>query len=157
MKSKLKELRELIFKCEEVKKDVLELKFGCKCRNIQYKYEFIITGRENPEEDWKIEEDRFIIYITKHPHHSDPTGVDSYETISNEKYTEIIGRDITLEDVLRALGKKYLTKIGIDGIGIITFVGTYQDKERIIVNYELGKPLQFQSPECIDSLINLLK
>ena len=146
MDNKLKELRELIFKCEEVKEDVLELKFGCKCRNIKHKYEFIITGRENPEKDWKIEEDRFIIYLTKHNFGGDPAGVDSYETISDKKRTEIIGRDITLEDVLRAIMKK--------------FKQNYSDKriEDLIFNgWKLGKPLQDQSEECIDNLIKLLK
>jgi hypothetical protein len=45
MKSKLKELRELIFKCEEVKKDVLELKFGCKLID-KFDYEDLIEFEE---------------------------------------------------------------------------------------------------------------
>ena len=89
MKSKLKELRELIFKCEEVE----------------------------------------------------------------------IYRDITLEDVLRVIEfKKPTIKItdpdSIDYGQVVDIAD--EEKIRIMEMWQLGKPLQFQSEECINSLIKLL-
>ena len=128
MKNKLEELRELIFKCEEVEKDVLELKFGC---------EVAIS------DSYKTNTGKITNYYRK--------GNGNCVLMNGEEFRrsdiqEIIGRDITLEDVLRAIMKK--------------FKQNYSDKriEDLIFNgWELGKPLQDQSEECIDSLIKLLK
>ena len=136
MESKLKELRELIFKCEEVKKDVLELKFGCKLID-KFDYEDYI-GYENR------------IYST----YGD--GMEIYIDIDECK---IIGRDITLEDVLRVIEfKKPTIKItdpdSIDYGQVVDIAD--EEKIRIMEMWQLGKPLQFQSEECINSLIKLL-
>ena len=128
MKSKLKELRELIFKCEEVKKDVLELKFGCKLID-KFDYECYI-GYENR------------IYSTYG---------DGMEVYIDTDECKIIGRDITLEDCLRAVIKRF------SDCGIITKKTYHETFCEIVDSWQLGKPLQFQSPECIDSLIKLLK
>jgi len=103
MKTKLKELRELIFKCEEVKKD------ACMNEHAQI-----------------IHQDHSVKYFSQY-------------------------RSLNLEDVLRAFGDKGLWSVNSEG-------EIRDDWIDIVVAYwQLGKPLQFQSPECINSLIKLLK
>ena len=119
MESKLKELRELIFKCEEVKKDVNnKVETLYRCNRIW--------------DAWNI------------------------GTMTEEDFEEVeIYRDINLEDVLRAWECKLKVYWG-DRVSLRN-VGLNPELEKIILNWIYGKTLQFQSEECIDSLINLLK
>ena len=114
MESKLKELRELIFKCEEVKKD------ACINEHAQI-----------------IHQDHSVEYF--------------------EQY-----RSLNLEDVLRALGYNIHIKVETSTVNYCEIIYQYQhpvyDEVDIIrCLWQLGKPLQDQSEECIDSLIKLLK
>ena len=159
MKSKLKELRELIFKCEEVKKDVLELKLGCIVdigRNSPY-YVTVTSKHQSSHYNYNQHTERkyegvqdIIEYRSNFTIDRTPVG----------EIKEIIGRDITLEDVLRVIEiKKPTIKISnIDSLDYGKIVDiTDEEKIRIMEMWQLGKPLQFQSEECIDSLIKLLK
>ena len=162
MESKLKELRELIFKCEEVKKDVLELKFGCKLNVMKSR---LFMGDAFIKEVWTI-----VGFESKYPQLKLFTAKRKYcshktETLScinkigeeidwQFRDVEIIGRDITLKDVLRACDRPiYISDI------YDTDDGETQEIEMISpgIKWQLGQPLQDQSEECIDSLIKLLK
>jgi hypothetical protein len=143
MKTKLKELRELIFKCEEVKKDVLELKFGCWVK-VKTLTPVGLIPNGLIINKVKYLEDKFEV---------------QYYNAKRQKVVidnlEIIGRDITLEDVLRALySSDNCGDIIYEYDSIIEYVGEAREKS---IKWQLGKPLQFQSPECINNLINLLK
>ena len=115
MTSKLKELRELIFKCEEVKKDANnKVETLYRCNRIW--------------DAWNI------------------------GTMTEEDFEEVeIYRDITLDHCLMAVIKRF------SDCGIITKKTYHETFCEIVDSWLLGKPLQFQSPECIDSLIKLLK
>ena len=102
MKDKLEELRELIFRCEEVEKDA--------CIN---------------EHAQLIHQDHSVEYFKQY-------------------------RSLNLEDVLRAVIKKF------SDCGIITKDTYHETFCEFIDTWLLGKPLQDQSEECIDSLIKLL-
>jgi len=159
MTDNLKELRELIFKCEEVKKDVLELKLGCIVdigRNSPY-YVNVTSNLQSSHYNYNQHTERkyegvqdIIEYRSNFTIDRTPVG----------EIKEIIGRDITLEDVLRVIEiKKPTIKISnIDSLdyGKIADI-TDEEKIGIMEMWKLGKPLQDQSEECIDSLIKLLK
>ena len=159
MESKLKELRELIFKCEEVKKDVLELKFGCKLNVMKSR---LFMGDAFIKEVWTI-----VGFESKYPQLKLFTAKRKYcshktETLScinkigeeidwQFRDVEILGRDITLDHCLRAVIKRF------SDCGIITKKTYHETFCEIVDSWLLGNPLQSQSEECIDSLIKLLK
>ena len=156
----------------EHRKEIMELKFGCKCRNIEFDYEFIITGRENPEADYNINEDRLLCYIIKNLVNGSPEGVDNYETISNPKITEIIGRPIVIDDVLRACDRcNYFEKLKLDfpslncgSDGKLFITGFNTDEELQFINlpsekevyWHLGLPAHLQLEETLITLTKLL-
>ena len=132
MKDNLKELRELIFKCEEVKKDVLRIT----------KEKEVLQNLANYYHEVGHSEALRAINM-------------ACDELDNE-----IGRDITLEDVLRAIEIKKPT-IKISNIDSLNYgkIADITDEEKIGIMemWKLGKPLQEQSEECIDNLIKLLK
>ena len=128
MTDKLKELRGLIFKCEEVKKEV-----ECKdCDGDGFTSE----------------------HSSDYGDHDEDGGCNGSCPVQaqcdNCRATGNI-RDINLEDVLRAIIRLF------SDAGIITEKTYHETFCEIIDTWLLGKPLQDQSEECIDSLIKLLK
>ncbi len=130
MKTKYNQLREEIIKTN---KDIVALKFGCKVisqiKDGTQKFENIIVGDK-------------IIGTTHYPV--------SYNTSVNEdQIIKIIGRPISLEDVMIAISKK-------QGEWGIRFWGNGVIRLDENITWRPNKPLQDQSNECKELLFNLI-
>jgi len=133
MPDKLNKLRELIFKCEEVKKDILRI----------------------------TKEKEVLQNLANYYHEAGHSEALRAINMACDELDNEIGRDITLEDVLRALISKSL--LNTENLSI-RGVSQMNKRKEVIFHYQfqtfswqLGKPIQDQSEECIDSLIKLLK
>jgi hypothetical protein len=78
-----------------------------------------------------------------------------------EEIIEILGRDITLEDVLRALNDKLLLSGRPDILLAINnngeFLKCFDDGYKVIgINWQLGLPAHLQKDEVLEELIKLL-
>jgi hypothetical protein len=137
----MKKLQELKNKIIEFNPEIKELKFGC---------------------DIEMESEGIVQYVGNYS----PTDEDCYfdgdiEPIYNEKYT-IIGRDITLEDVLIALEKKE-DDFAVRANGLFMFENRIINRNFTGFNYDdddlywkLGKSLDNQSKETINFLHEIL-
>lgn len=137
--------------------EILELNFGCVIRHHDGRtavvYERAGYGQGS---DWKI-------YTT--PHHvfyfDAVDGVRLRENSSDKKQWTILGRKITLADVLRAIGKTKHHLIAVEA-GTGAFMrwetddcGRYDDN--VGVSWPLDHDdLNFASPECLAYLHGLL-
>ena len=132
---KLKQLEnEIKLLCPEI----MELKFGCKIKNSRG--DLIIVGKSLDG-----------YYIT------DWGGmICSDTTIKKENITEILGRDITLPDILKTIHKKYCDYLFVDTQG--QFVKKLVDGEysETGIYFDLGKPLHLQKPEVWEFLSKLI-
>jgi hypothetical protein len=136
------QFKELLFKASpEVKEDVMELEFGQYITGNGYHNARIIIFHQ------KIA-DGFIATVSKGNYVIDENIIFKNEDI------RIIGRDITLEDLLRAFESKYRTAYEI-------IKGRKEEATLLWMNifniWQLGKPAHLQSEETIQSIINLLK
>lgn len=140
-------LNELTNKIKKIIPEIEELKFGCK---IGCEDGYFIIGTSDIE----------ISYI----HKGTENEVRYYEAGFGRKETtkdnfEIIGRDITLEDVLRCLKSDYY--INEDGylyeiISENEDGGIYLEMVSPGIHWLLGKPLHEQSEETIKELNKLI-
>ena len=116
-----------IKKIQELVPEIMELKFGCKVKYIKtddpgFKNKTTLIIR-------KIDKD-FVSW--------------EYGVLKIDRL-EILGRDITLEDVLLAIVKK------------LTFKAWYQyNLNHLIKIWQFNKPFQDQSQECKDFIGDLL-
>ena len=134
-------------KIKEAVPEILELKFGCKVRNLW-------ASESNPDRDYLL------------------TGIDVSTGISIESSLtikrgmtplddgspsfEILGRDITLEDCLFAIGKTE-RMVAIDVTGeFIEAGGLYGGHNRCDVYWSFGKPLHLQDPSVWEFLYSIL-
>lgn len=141
MNKNLEKLTKII---QEAVPEILELKFGCKYRCLPNSYEAIITGKTN---QYHIEVEGL---------HS----VENISTIENKKLVKILGRDITLVDVLRAIEVKNVSAekfwaIQTDGemFSQDTSCGEPNYTE---IKWDLSQPLHLQSQETVDFLLSIL-
>jgi hypothetical protein len=155
--SKHNELRD---KINELCPELMKLEFGCVCRNIEFDYEFIICGRENPEAEYSISEDRMITYHIRNLLHGDPTGIENMEVLLNPKKTEILGKDPTLEDVIKAMtlagGNRWNMVTYKNGLNAGKIAILREDQKRFIY-WQLGKPISAQSSETVEKILEILK
>lgn len=175
------QLKEIIVKAVP---EIMDLKFGCKFiikKDSKYykdvfrekvciitssfeewealKFEFMDPhinrfqhfndGKHPPDKDWKVE--------TENQRLADIFPADTYDIYESrpDDVIEILGRDISVEDVLATLDKaSRFIFIGVTG-------KIYRDNYGELVNtdvfWQLGKPLHLQSEETIEFLLNLLK
>lgn len=144
------QFREVVLKATspEHKEEILELKFGCKF--IENEAEYSIINKS--------------FYITDNV----PCDIkaisgnceDVFASEYIEEKCEIIGRDLTLEDVLLAVKNKRITE-RITDVDSIDFgenieITAYLFQE-IASDWNLTKPAHQQSDETLLSIINLLK
>ncbi len=141
MNTKLEAVREAILKAVP---EIVELKFGCvitaKNRMMQY------IGKDNGQIALKLDDGALLI-------------VDSLGDV------QVLGRPITLEDVLRAIGKKTnnswavenrlgaFLEWGTNGDGVMAF---YEPAGKDRPCWTLGLPLDQQPEPVIDFLHSLL-
>ena len=148
---KINKIRE---KCIEANKEIIELKFGCEVY-------FNDKTFGEPEHWGKICEwsgnpaplNGFKVW----------TGLNRYVDIQKEDIAKIIGRQINLEDILRAL-EKTQTRNGKSGgvdevfvgqAGQLIKYGTFGKLVTEYPNWILGKPLTEQSPEFINFIYEI--
>lgn len=150
---KIQKIRE---KCIETNKEIVELKFGCLIGEVEafgsslkgFRYE---GGKTFPllaecrNGDWLFLHDGGVAHIPKS---------------ELEKWQNIIGRPITLEDVLMLQGQITLKKEfdGLLGVVDDEFWCISSDLENygLGIYWKLGKPLTEQSEETIDFIHGLL-
>ena len=141
MKEKLKEI---IIKAVP---EIVELKFGCR---VIIKEKGCVINHLTPYGEWLFS--------------SNYLGRPAFYNLSEYKY-KIIGRSITLEDVLVA--SKFITPkktLCVDGYGLFSWeywetseidCGKWEEIEG--VEWQLNQPLDNQSEQTIEFLYNLLK
>lgn len=131
------QFRQALFKASpELEKEIKELKFGCltQTKSGNNVLRGMIVG-ENSDGSFETQWGSF-----------------TEESLN----VEIIGRDITLEDVLSILeGNEQLGDYHI-GDGYFTMYKFDTENNEIIFNWKLGKPAHEQSEETLKSLIKLL-
>lgn len=137
------DFKETLFNAsEEVKNDVMRLEFGCVVNNQ--------TG------DWLVLEGNRIKNPNGNGNYKDILYCFNWTSCCWLDDFKIIGRPITLEDVLRALGKKYQGRINIDGTGEFT-IWEAGEENNLNVYWLLGKSAFDQTDETLIALTNLLK
>jgi hypothetical protein len=127
-------LQELTNKIKKIIPEIEELKFGCKVEFENFKQ--ILIGTVCYGDD--------ILSIIR------LDGENIYER--NKEHLKIIGRPITLEDVLRCLEIKpsnVVLSVWCDGTMRIS-------NGEIFLDWQLGKPLHEQSKETIKKLNKLI-
>ena len=127
-------LQELTNKIKKIIPEIEELKFGCKVEFKNFKQ--ILIGTVCYGDD--------ILSIIR------LDGENIYER--NKEHLKIIGRPITLEDVLRCLEIKpsnVVLSVWCDGTMRIS-------NGEIFLDWQLGKPLHEQSEETIKELNKLI-
>jgi len=133
-------------KYEEVKKEIvkvvpsiMELGFGCEYLDLHNRKQIFINKAGRGEHRYLTEEGMFGEML-------------------NINMREILGRPITLEDVLIAIDK--ISKPRGNNYFIDTKGSFYKTNEDLydifLGNWQLGKPLHSQSQEVIDFLYELL-
>jgi len=139
MPSTYNKFREALFASSgEVEREIKELKFGCK----------LLT-----------KDDKVANYIERSSlHYWIITEDGDYYDIGLREYKEIIGRDITLEDVLMAIKNKIKMwgDITIKVNGDIVEQTDY-DTYKILGTWQLGKPAHEQSDETLIQITKLLQ
>lgn len=131
-------LQQLKQKIQELRPEIMELKFGCRIKRIKNGIPCIIIN-STP--------DRFSYYVW---------GVGDWY-VSSDIYSnfKILGRDITLEDVLDVLPGNRNWFIDNNGI----FYKSHLSKNTydcLGISWLLGKPLDSQSEETIEFLYKLI-
>ena len=150
---KIQKIRE---KCIETNKEIVELKFGCLIGEVEafgsslkgFRYE---GGKTFPllaecrNGDWLFLHDGGVAHIPKS---------------ELEKWQNIIGRPITLEDVLRVINEHYT--VIEKGIFLDTLSRFWEIKNtdgnnemKILCRWEPNTPLKDQSPEFIDFIYEI--
>lgn len=131
-------LQELTNKIKKIIPEIEELEFGCK---VQLK-EDISNGKIKYYSIVKREHNSYQLYNSR-------KGSIFWKTEQN--FYKIIGRPITLEDILRCLEKSLNSSYQIRDTGEILIMGIPSD-----IYWKLGKPLDEQSEETIKELNNLI-
>jgi len=160
--SKHNELRDRINElCPELKK----LEFGCKVKpkeKIEFpQYNFpekLIFLNHSGGEQIADTGDFFEYHLFLLEPDSGEIYEDNEDVLDN---FEILGKDPTLEDVLRAFNESYNN---LDHLPSVTFEGQffYYDPETGDENltgifWNLGKPLSAQSSETVEAILEILK
>lgn len=137
MKSTLEIIREKVI---EVVPEILELKFGCRVS---------ITSEIDGERAEIVIDNSYEVNT------AEKENLYQKETGNTERIYEIIGRPIQLADVLRVIDKIDTHCIRTDG----DFLKFDEDYKRYIsfgVWWDLSKPLEEQSEEVLEFLVQLL-
>ena len=135
--NKEEQLQELTQKIARYVPDIMELKFGCRLINKSNVVKL------------RVIKERFDSMVMV----NDWDGWFDYNFINN--HFEIIGRDITLEDVLIALRESQTNHIYT-----IDIFGNWECEKGLLkseYNWDLGKQLHEQSEETITALNKLIK
>lgn len=137
---------------EEHKAEILELKWGCKMEHKEHdmpwnKIVKLLVYNEKNGKFYCQDNDKSVFFKR-------------IKLEDFDKHFEIIGRDLTLEDVLMALNESndWVKNgfIGIDSNG--WFQSTLPDRtDYINVKWNLTKPAQEQSEETLLAITELLK
>lgn len=131
--------------------EIMELKFGCLVKMHDEISEFI---QENPLVCMQCECTSGV--HLKMPNQAGSMSPQSFCKHRFEEWFEILGRPITLEDVLMAIQEtEKWNEVSVcldNGLGIALFYGDNLPNNEWL----LGKPLSEQSPETISFLHSLL-
>ena len=117
---------------------ILDLKFGCKVSK-----EWIKGQRSDYIVSWVIAENIYVLSFDGQP-------LSSVPSLKRDSF-EILGRDITLEDVLVAMKKHYGSMWTHSGGVNIHILDIIKNK------WKLNTPLHLQEQATIDFIYNLLK
>ena len=129
-----------IKKIQELVPDILELKKGCKIyiEGCDHEFEYICK-------DYNGSTNRYVLF----------TKDGGYAIVPQPSYVTVIGRDITLEDVLVAMMKKNLfIEICNGDEDYIWFNGDGEARHGTI--WQLNKPFHLQPQETKDFIGDLL-
>ena len=155
-------LNELKEKIQEVVPDIMELKFGCVVFSDKTRTEIYLGKNEEDDESWFFEEDNI-------------QGMDLAYSLNTADYKpkegKVIGRPITLEDVLRAIENLICKDCKGQGGGLINggysecnncggdrydlpedLIGSGFKLVDVLDMWHLGKPLDLQPQETISFL-----
>lgn len=137
-------IKEIVKKCSECNEDIMKLQFGCKIM-VGDMERTMISFHEDVGYKTLLNTNTF--YISK-------------ETMEFSKMIEILGREITLADVLLAIENTGVS-ITFYGAGKMWFVMTKNLKKGRTgyenVTWNLLKPLSGQSIETISFIYELIK
>ena len=142
-KSSYEQLKEIIIKAVP---EIVRLKFGCrisrKLEGNKWIESTCLTGIYNQNDDNHY----LLVY----------EGGTNKELFLDFEEIKIIGRPITLEDVLKAVGDK------LDGLTFYSMraaLGQYVSfvSKEFDVDWQLGQLLSSQSPKTLSNLLKLLK
>ena len=136
---KLEELKKKII---EVVPEIMELKTGCRVK-LKIKDDWF----KNPEQVFTIARKEVMFKP------STWSLVEVHQASFDETNFEILGRDITLEDVLRAIHKAGNSAL-INQVG--DFCKSYAYDNDSICQWILGQPLHLQSEETINYLHSII-
>lgn len=138
------QLQELTNKIHTLVPETMELRFGCKVRQSKTEVEGFLVGtpeNKNGFGYWFNSENTIYPIL--------------------EEHITILGHDITLEDVLRAIQKSpKSSKIVVDDYGVFWNIATLENSTTSVdtkFHWEMGEPLHFQSEETIEWLNSIIK
>lgn len=131
---------------KEHRDEIMELKFGC---NILFN-NGIILGVDCRKLEGKIcwETESLEIFTVIRP-----DGNNIYE-VERKRIVEILGRDITLEDVLKVNFERVKKTYNVNTISECL---EYEGVEEIVSTWQIGKPAHKQSNETLEAIYNLIK
>lgn len=134
--------------------EIMELKFGCEveCTSPKLRAEYDLVGKG-------ICTDICVLWNVQAHHISGHRRVDFQLILGEPQYFTILGRHITLEDVLRAIGLTSNDNFKINSpYGNIALMD-YREKDGFYHHayWELGKPLEDQLEECLAFLAGVFK
>lgn len=143
---------ELVAAIVKVVPEIKAWEIGCRVRGMHGEVLSLVGQRELKKPPLTPLEIKYPRALSRHTH------VDVFEREDGSRYeytfsddTKIIGRPITLEDVLRAMPNRKGHYWSVDFSGALFNGDSWQGK------WLLCKPLSEQSPETISFLHSLLK
>ena len=138
MKTKKQELRELV---NQKMPERVKLEFGCEVERTDSKRIQVIDCEKSEDKQWRVSETAGFY--------------GKYAFYSEDRWWDILGKPVTLQDVLRMVSFKHDVKLGgKDEIIIQKF------SNPDIANYvfiDISKEIEEQDDEVIDKIIKLIK
>ena len=125
----------------ELVPEIVELKFGCRLKSLDSEAVFITSENQ---------------YQTRSFLHSGHNICYQFQKSEFEKEYEIIGRPITLEDILRAIGRRSDTW-HVAGDGAFCCLNQVTGQFERVAQWHLGKPLEQQDEETLLFIAKILE
>lgn len=121
----------------ELVPDIKKLEFGCEVEYLDTRY---LIVKEKSEGFYLMSDGKIW----------------TEEMLTQAMYLEILGRDPSLADVLRAIGKKHL-EVAVIHLSYHNFIDILLPAKHKKIRYQADKPLSGQSQETLDFIGELIK